>query len=338
MPRNEDGGAETAKYDAQGTVLTAGKSPARVRRREGHTAMHLNRLRALIAVIEHGGFSQGARALGVSQPAISQQIKALETDLGATLIERHTDPVRPTEAGAIVYRQAKKMLQLWDEAVRDIRRLQDRSLGRLSFGASTIPATYLLPPLISRFREQHPRIDVSMEVADSAVVTAWVLEGRVDIGAVGAPPDDSRLVHTVLGEDELLPLAPVGHPWADGREVEPRLLTTQPLVQRERGSGTRRAMEEALEGWGIDPDAFAVAAELGSTEAVVAAVEAGLGISFVSKWAARPALTLGRVAAFRVKAPPVRRRFYLITRKSRRHDPLVAAFFELCAAAAPVPT
>lgn len=298
--------------------------------------MHLNRLRALIAVIEHGGFSQGARALGVSQPAISQQIKALETDLGTTLIERHTDPIRASEAGVIAYRQAKKMLELWDEAVHEIRRLQDRSLGRLLLGASTIPATYLLPPLIFRFREEHPRIDVSMDVSDSAIVAAWVLEGRVDIGAVGTVVDDNRLVQTVLGDDELLPIAPAGHPWAGGT-VEPHLLPTQPLVQRERGSGTRRTMEQALEGWGIEPDAFSVAAELGSTEAVVAAVKAGLGISFVSKWAAKPALTLGRVATFRVKAPPVRRRFHLIVRKSRRHDPLVAAFFDLCATAAPAP-
>src|SRR5690606_37484841 len=99
-----------------------------------------------------------------------QQIKALEEALGATLIERHVEPVRATAAGRIAYQQARSILSLWNETVAQIRQLQERTTGRLTLGASTVPATYLLPALIFRFREENPQVDVSVEVSDSEIV------------------------------------------------------------------------------------------------------------------------------------------------------------------------
>lgn len=291
--------------------------------------MHLNRLRALVAVIELGGFSQAARHLGVSQPAVSQQIRALETALSTTLIRRQGEPVQATAAGRAVYSRAKQILALWEEAEQAVRDLAQQPSGRLILGASTVPATYLLPPLISRFRKAHPQVDLAVEVADSRRVREGILSGRIHLGVVGSHEPDPRLVYQPFAEDELVLIGPCSHPWSRREEVCPEELASEPFVLREEGSGTRCAMEEGLSEWGIDPGHLKVAAEVGSTEAVVAAVEAGLGISFVSRWAVTPALTLGRVRAIRVQAPPIRRRFYLVARPSLMDDPLVRAFWDL---------
>jgi len=294
--------------------------------------MHFNRLRALVAVIEHGSFSRAARSLGMSQPAVSQQIKALETALGTTLIERHTEPLRTTPAGEIAYRHARSILALWAQLEAHIRELQQGAAGRLVLGASTVPATYILPALIARFREQYPHVDVAMEVAASATVREWVLSQQVDMGAVGAMKEDHRLIHVPLGDDELLLIAPCDHPWARGEPVSPRDLLSQPIVARVPESGTRAAAEAALRSWGIDPASLHVAIELGTTEAVVGAVEAGLGVSFVSRRAVQPALSLGRVCTVRLDAPPIRRRFYLIYHRSREGNPLLRRFVQLLGA------
>lgn len=297
--------------------------------------MHFNRLRALVAVIDHGSFSQAARSLGMSQPAVSQQIKALERALGTTLVERHGEPLRPTPAGHIAYRHARSILALWGELEEQIRELQEGAAGRLVLGASTVPATYILPALIGRFRERYPHVDVAMEVAASDTVRDWVLSGQVDMGAVGSRKEDDHLVHVPLGDDELLLIAPCNHPWTRRAPVSPRDLVDQPFVARVPASGTRSAAEAALRSWGIDPASLHVAIELGTTEAVVGAVEAGLGVSFVSRLAVQPALALGRVCTVPLDAPPIRRRFYLIYQRSREGNPLLRRFLQLLDAAGP---
>lgn len=288
--------------------------------------MHLNRLRAFVRVVECGSFSRAARSLGLTQPAVSQQIKSLEALLGTRLLVRGSDAVGLTPAGQRVLPYARRILQLWDALVDETRDEASGALsGRLAVGASTVPAGYLLGDLIGRFRRRHPRIDVTVRVADSAGVVAWVQEDRVDCGATGMRVPVPGVDHVVFARERLSVITPPDHPWA-GRTVRPADLAAVPLVWRERGSGTRQAAEEALLRWGIDPRDIPVAAEVGSTEAVVGAVQAGLGLALISSLAAKTAMAAGRVGVARVDGPPAEREFYFIYKATRAGEPLLAAF------------
>src|SRR5690606_28083736 len=152
---------------------------------------------------------------------------------------------------------------------------------------------------------------------------------------VGSRKEDDRLVHVPLGDDELLLIAPCNHPWTRRAPVSPRELADQPFVARVPESGTRTAAEAALRSWGIDPGSLHVAIELGTTEAVVAAVEAGLGVSFVSRWAVQPALALGRVCTVPVDARRICLRFYLIYHDNLEGKPLLRRFLQLTVSSRP---
>lgn len=289
--------------------------------------MHLNRLRTLIRVVDCASFSGAARSLNLTQPAVSQQIKALEDALGTTLLVRGADRVRPTTSGKLVYEQARRIVSLWDDVVRQVQVTgADNEAAELIVGSSTVPATYWLSQVMYRFRHVRPSTEVTVQVGDSAKVWEWVRDDLVDVGITGIFRSGmSDIDHHPLLRDTITLIAPCAHPWA-GRTVSPVELRTAPFLWRASGSGTRQAMEDAFIRWGIDPTSVPRAGELGSTEAVVSAVEAGLGLSFVSSLAVRPALALQRICAVEVESPPIERQFYLIHKSAKVGDPLLASF------------
>lgn len=292
--------------------------------------MNLNRLRALIAVVEAGGFSSAARVLGMSQPGVSQQIKALEQELNAQLLERGGDGTRLTRSGALVYERAKRIVGEWRQLQEALSTAEGGLGGRLTLGASTIPSTYLLPEIICRFRKAHPGVEIRMEVGSSEAVASWVAQRQVDAGFTGmARPGDAHLQFQPFSADRLLVIAPCGHPLASKRRIQAEELRGVPFVSRRAGSGTRAAFEKALANLNVRYDELQVVAELGSTEAVIGAVEAGLGVAVVSSWAVRPALALRRVCACELEGPPIQRNLWLCVRKDRAEERLIAAFASL---------
>lgn len=289
--------------------------------------VHLNRLRTFIRVVECASFSGAARTLNVSQSAVSQQIKALEAALGTRLLLRGADQVVPTASGKLVHEQALRIIDLWEELLTKLQHSASDDAARLLIGSSTVPSTYVLGQVMYRFRRLHPLTEVSVRVGDSTVVWDWVHDDVVDIGVTGMFRSVPGIDHRPLVSDTIVLIAPCSHPWA-GHTISPGELQNVPFIWRAAGSGTRKAIEDAFFRWGLDPDSVPRTGELGSTEAVVSAVEAGLGLSFVSSHAVRPALALERICTVRVDSPPIERQFYLIYKSSRADDPLLASFIK----------
>lgn len=276
--------------------------------------MNYNQLKALIEVADCGSFSAAAPRLGVSQPAVSLRLQSLERSLGVRLLERQGEVATLTPAGRICYNAARQIVRTWDEVSEQLAQARGELAGRLTIGASTIPSEYILPPYLKMFRQRHPLVGIALRVGSSAEILQAVGSGAVDLGIVGSPPPADQFDSFVVAGDELALIASPGHPWV-GARIAPAELAQQPIILREPGSGTRAATLAALAALGIDSEGLQIAGELGSHEAVIAAVEADLGIAVVSSLAARRAADEGRVALLDWPGPKQRRSFYCATRR-----------------------
>jgi len=294
--------------------------------------MQLEWLETFVTTVEIGTLSAAARALHLTQPAVSKQLAALESYCGARLLERRGREARLTPAGRIFYRTAKEVLRRLDRTRQEIAGLEQLLQGELLLGASTTPGQYLLPRLIAGFRSRYPGLQVTLRIADTAEVLKGVREAELDLGVVGAKSPIRGLKFRPLAEDEIVLIVPPAHRLAGLREVSPQDLEGEPFIWRESGSGTRKVLVERLSALGIRlPEPVMT---LGSTEAVVNAVEAGLGLSFVTHLAAERSVHLGKVAALRVKGLDLRRELFLVGRGGDT-SPAVEAFWDF--AAPPLP-
>ena len=288
--------------------------------------MDLRRLEVFAKVAELGSFSRAAEALFLTQPTVSEHIRALEVELGLSLLDRLGRGATPTPAGRVLLEYARRMLKLAEEARQAIDHFQGRMSGTLIVGGSTIPGEYVLPALIGRFKPKYPEIAITLRVGDSRQVSEWVDEGRVEIGVVGARPALRTLTARELMSDELVVVVPAGHPWGGRKTVGLADVRSEPLIVREPGSGSREALERALREAGLDLDAFRLAGEIGSTQAVKQAVRAGVGITIVSKRAVEDECRAGLVHCVKVRDLKVARSFYLVTHRERTRSPLAEAF------------
>lgn len=292
--------------------------------------VNFTRLQTFVAVVDAGTISQAGKLLGMSQPAVSQHIKTLESEFGVQLFHRTPDGVQLTREGAIVYDHTRKILDEYAGLLAEIRSAEGGSSGRLRIGACSIPGAYLLPEIIFRFRNANPNAEVIMHAGDSRSILEWVSDGRVDVGAVDLVDKDDGLVYVPFYREPLLLIGPRHHPRTQGAVVEPEDLLRVPFVSRPASSGTRRAVEEGLRGWGLQYDRLQVVTELGSAEEVVAAVERGMGVSLVSLHVAMPAIELKRICTIPVAAKPIVRDFLLVMRPCATSSPIVSAFCRLC--------
>lgn len=277
--------------------------------------MNLNQLRAFMAVVQKGTFSAAARQVGISQPAVSLQIQALEEDLGVHLLDRGARQVRLTEAGEVFYPTAVRIVSEIEKVRRRLDELGEKVRGRLSVGGSTIPGQYILPRLLGLFRKEYPEVIVSLRIADTGAIVDAVAAGELQVGLVGARLGSEHLNTEPFAADELVLVVSHDHPLAALDHIDIERLKEADFILREKGSGTRHAMAEYLAGRGVKVDELNVVMELGSTETVVSAVEAGLGISMVSKWAVEKSLELGLVKTVLLPGLPIRRELYLVYRK-----------------------
>lgn len=276
--------------------------------------MNVQQLRAFVMVVDHGSFSAAAKALSLSQPAVTMQVQSLESDTGVTLLDRRYRRVEPTEAGALLLPYARRVLAEIDEARERLEDFSGRVTGRLSLAASTTPGQYVLPRLLGGFVARYPEVGVTLRVADTAEVVAAVESGEAGLGMAGARVDSARVTFEEAGTDDLLLIAPPG-----ASAVAPAALTDvveQPFILRERGSGTRQVMEAALREAGVDPGDLHVALELGTNEAIVSAVEGGLGVGVVSRWVADKALRVGTVNEVATDSFPVSRPLFVVSPKT----------------------
>lgn len=293
--------------------------------------MNLNYLETLVAVAEQKSFSRAAAALNLTQPAVSKHIAYLEAYYGTTLVNRTSRRVELTEAGAVLYRYARHVLEMMARARDEVDASATAVRGRLTIGASTIPGHYVLPRLIGDFNRSYPEVAISVEIAGTGKVIRMLLDDSVHLGAVGALIQDERLNFIPFARDEIVLAVPRHHPLAGCKTVAPQAVAREKLVWREEQSGTRRVVENALLAAGVRPEELHITAELGSTEAILAAVEAGLGISFISRLAAEGRARAGTVSLVRLQGAPFTRHLYLVHLQSRPLTRPAAAFIDFTA-------
>ncbi len=257
--------------------------------------MNFKQLEAFIWVAELQSFTRAARQLYMSQPAVSFQIKALEEDLQVALFQRGDKKVVLTEAGRLLYPEAKQMIRHYNRIKAGLDDLKGLKTGHLVVGASTIPGEYLLPLLIGGFKEKYPGIQVVLKVAGSGQVCRWIRDREIDLGITGTTLEGEGIDCQPWLMDQLILIVPPTHPWAALDAITVDDLKNESMILREQGSGTRRSLEQRLGEKGVILDKIPHTMELGSTRAVITAVEANLGVSIVSKYAVKETLELGKV-------------------------------------------
>ena len=285
------------------------------------------RLVVFRAVAEQRSFRKAAEELYLTQPAVSLQVKALESDLGVQLFDRSGTSAQLTPAGEVLLEHSRRVRKLLAHAEHKIAALSGNHAGQLTLGASTTIAQYVLPRMLGEFCAKNPRVFPALISSNTEGIVEAVREGRVTLGFIEGPPRSREVQTEPFLRDELLLIAPAAHEWAELPSIHCGELAGAPLLMRERGSGSRRIVEIALDRHGIKKRALNIAMELDSTEAIKSAVEAGLGVGFVSRWAIAKDLRLGRsFKIIEIRGLRLHRDFLTVTAKGPEPHGLALEF------------
>ena len=251
------------------------------------------RLVVFRTVAEQHSFRKAAEELYLTQPAVSLQIKALEEDIGVQLFDRTGAQITLTEAGKVLLGYSQQANALFVQAEQEIALLSGDHAGQLALGASTTIAQYVLPRLLGEYCKEHPRVHPTLISGNTAHIVEAVEKKKIELGFIEGPARSRTIRTKPFLEDDLLLIVPTAHEWAELESISCAEIGSAPLLMRERGSGTRRVVEMALERQGLKQNSLRIVMELDSTEAIKSAVEAGLGVGFVSRWAMAKDLRLG---------------------------------------------
>lgn len=273
-------------------------------------------------------FSEAARRLYLSQPAVSLQIGSLERRLGLELFHRNGRNIHLSEAGKILLPLAQEALHQMKRIEETMEGLKGVMMGELIIACSTTVGKYILPRLVAGFRGRYPHVRVTVNVMSRRAAIEWLLSGRAEIAVVSTQPTQPDLEYAAFLEDHVVLLVPANHPWADGRTVTPVDLLTQPFILREPSAGTYEVVSEGLRAHGLSIEQLQAVLSLGNTEAIEMAVEEGIGIAFVSRMAAQRGIQLGRVVEVPVAGMTLKRNIYMLQHNRRAATPLQQAFWE----------
>ncbi len=278
--------------------------------------MDTRQLAAFCEVVERRSFSEAAARLGVTQPAVSQQVRSLEERLGTRLLDRSGRRVEPTEAGLRLYRGAQRLLALEDQLLEDLAEPDAPLRGTLEIGASTGPAAIVLPLLLCRFQRQNAELRVHLSVSDTQSVVEHVAERRLEVGIVGAARRHRSVTFEPFLRDEVILVCPPGHPFA-GRTVALDELREGPLILMQQGAGVRQMVEDELRRAGRRLRDLDAPLELGLQESVRSAVLGGFGVGFISRRAVETELTAGTLVEARVRGLDLARDIYIARASGR---------------------
>ena len=279
--------------------------------------MDTRQLAAFCAVVERRSFSQAAERLGVTQPAVSLQVRSLEKRLGIQLLDRSGRRVEPTEAGSRLFRNAQRLLQLEEQMLDEVSSEGAGALtGELSIGASTGPAAVAVPVLLCEFQQRHPDLRVALEVHDTQAVVDLVAERELELGIVGAARRHRSVRFEPILEDEVILICLPGHAFA-GRTIGLEELRGETLIVMQEGAGVRQVVEDELRDMGVRLRDLATSLELGLQESVRSAVQAGYGVTFISRTAVESDLAAGTLAEARLVGMNAKREISLVRAAGR---------------------
>jgi len=288
--------------------------------------MDTKQLAAFCEVVERRSFSQAADQLGVTQPAVSLQIRSLEQRLGQQLLDRSGRRVEPTEAGLRLYRGAQRLLAMEQQLLEELGEEAEGELkGRLEIGASTGPGGSVLPVLLGEFQQLHPQVLVALTVSDTHTVIEQVARRELELGVVGAVGRHRGVAFEPLYRDEVVLAVPKGHPRAS-RTMTLDELKAEPLVLMQEGAGIRQMIDDELRELGLRVRELNVRLELGLQESARAAVLGGFGATFISRIAIEGDLAAGTLAIARVDGLEPAREVQLVRASGRAETRVAQAF------------
>lgn len=288
--------------------------------------INLTQLRAFQAVVATGSITAAARALRLSQPAVSKQLAELERVLGTQLVDRLPRGIQLTATGRALADHAARIFSVEHTARAELAALLGVRRGELAVGASTTIGSYLVPRVFGALRARHPGLRLELEIGNTAAVHDLVRQHRVELGLTEGFVTDDDLTMEVFAEDEMVAITAVGDPVLARPPLTARELVALPFVMRERGSGTREVIEAALARKRLVVNPVMA---LGSTEAVKTAVAARLGVAILSRLAVALELASGSLAAIEVADLRIRRALHLVELRGRSRSPAAARFVEL---------
>jgi len=278
--------------------------------------MEDHKLKVFCTVAETKSFSKTSEIIHLTQPAVSLQIQALEEKYETKLFDRSSSTVTLTPAGETLYKYAKEILTLYTSAEKAIGKQTGLVKGSLSIGAGSNIGNFILPTLITEFKRIHPKIKIYLLVNNSKRVIELLNAGNIDLGLVEGDVSRQKMIVKKLLSDELLLIVSPEHHWAKRKEVSISELAKEPFIVREPGSGTRQMIEKFLARHGITLHDLKISAILGSTEAIKDAVENGLGVSIISRWAVRKENRYGTLHLLSIKEEKMTRDFSLVMNKN----------------------
>jgi DNA-binding transcriptional LysR family regulator len=282
----------------------------------------LPHLPTFVLAAELESFTAAARALKITQAAVSQRIHQLEASVGIGLFHRFGGRISLTNAGRKLQVYAKRIIELHSEARTVILDMKSELRGVLSIAASSVPGSHLLPTTVAQYRRIYPQVKVSVRISDSEDVMRRVEEGKADVGFAGDTVASPHLIFEPFAEDELALVVPANHRLSERRRIGIRDLIQEPMIQREDGSGSRHCLELALRRVGLDLRSLKVVLEVDGNEAVKEAVLQGLGVAVLSRRSIQDEVLKGTVRAIPITGFSLTRSLYVV--RNRRH-PLSAA-------------
>lgn len=275
----------------------------------------IQQIESLVHLVAERNFSRAARKMVLTQPSLSKHIKNLEEAVGTRLVNREGAGVSLTPEGKLIFEFARKILYLREDVKERMVRLQDKSSGSIRISASTLPATYILPYILSQFHKSYPQIQTFVQSTNSEDAIDMIVSQQSEMGFIGKNPHSKKLHSEPLWQDRLILAVPAGHHWAGDASVSIKDLLEAPFVMREKGSATREILGEfLLEHAGIDLTQLNIVAEMGSSEAVKEAAIAGLGVSVLSLHAVKRELDQGIIVEIPIQGWRIVRQVYLIYR------------------------
>ncbi|MFL7894317.1 MAG: LysR substrate-binding domain-containing protein [Anaerolineales bacterium] len=276
---------------------------------------NLNDLTVFLVTCETKNFSQAGRQLHLSQPAISQTINNLEKHFEAKLFIRQGRSIYLTEIGQALRPMAMELISAARRMEESVFSLQGEVVGEFEIGCSTASGKYLLPNLIARFRRIFPLVRINVLVTSRHRVINKLLSGEIGMGISSRRIDHRELEYKDFFSDEVILIAPAGHPWVDFHRIYPDDLLDEPMILREESAGTFEVLKNGLLEHDISLDMLKVAMSLGNAEAIEIAVEEGLGVAFISRLAASRGLELGRIVEVQVEGMHLLRNIFLARNK-----------------------
>ncbi len=278
--------------------------------------MELKQLQSFVAVVKCNSFTKAAEKLYVSQPTVSAHVHALEEELQVSLIIRTTKSIQVTQHGIELYECANNMLELRDSL---LKRWTEKTPKIIELGASTIPSAYILPKLLPKYGKLHGDTYFSIHQSDSKGVIDGILQGRFDIGLIGMYPQEDSLECIPFCKDRMVLVTPVNEHFLKHLELKTtpfELLRMEPVIMREKGSGSRKSTDRFFESIGITEEMLTVSARINDQESVKNLVAGGLGISIISEKAAENFIEEKRLLKFSLPEQTSERDLYIIYRKS----------------------